>query len=546
MAEPKGTRTLNLPRTGVLNIRGYFIALLATALPLALSFPRPGWWPLAYVALFPAAILALRATNVRRLAWTSFVVFSAWWLWMSGWLIPVTLGGYIALSFLQGAYFMLALLVFRVLHRNLNFAAVIALPMAWVAVELVRVNFPAGGFGWFVLGHSQASYLVSQGAGRIAQMSDLFGEHTISFYVALFNGLLVDLMTRPIMHPSKRGGRRFSPVLRAGLILWVMLFAGAMIYGQLRISGQQRAWSRGPKISVVQTNVPQDNKRFATPEQQKQNWAAMLKWTEAAAVQKPDLIAWPETMVPKPVNPEARTFEWEQGITEWGVGILHSQIADRALAYDTNLIVGTPSYMELQLIPSADGQGAEIAGRRANSAILYYSDGEQEPQRYDKMHRVPFGEYIPWVENFATVKNLFIRYLTPYDSDYTLVPGTQFTIFTINIKPPPPPPEGEGASSPDVGSVAEPDTVRFATPICYEDVSPRIVRRMVYNPGGTKRVDLLVNLTNSAWFSGWSQRLQHIQIATLRSIENRVPTARSVNSGISGFVDSVGRVKTVV
>jgi apolipoprotein N-acyltransferase len=78
--------------------------------------------------------------------------------------------------------------------------------------------------------------------------------------------------------------------------------------------------------------------------------------------------------------------------------------------------------------------------------------------------------------------------------------------------------------------------------ICFEDVDSRLMATQFAGPDHTKRADFIVNLTNDGWFAG-GQMAQHLQLATFRSIENRVPTARSVNTGISGFIDSLGRVQ---
>jgi apolipoprotein N-acyltransferase len=353
------------------------------------------------------------------------------------------------------------------------------------------------------------------------------------------NGLLLDLLTRPIMRPRPRprnkGGLGVDRAMRAGALLWVVVFVGSLIYGQVRLGQFDSATQPGPKITVVQTHVPQSNKtqpktdeeREAWRLAQEEDWAKLLGWTIAAAEQHPDLIAWPETVVPKPVNAEARAFEVEREIS-WGPTIYHETIADLAARKGVNLIVGAPAYVELDV----DAEGY-IHGRRSNAALFYDAQGVQAFERYDKIHRVPFGEYIPWVDSIPPLKNLFIRYLTPYSQDYTLVRGDSYTVFTARELSPP----AEGQT---------PGTFSFVTPICYEDASPRVVRRMLYTGGGRKRADLIVNLTNSAWYAGDNQRLQHLQIATLRCIENRVPAARSVNTGISAFIDSAGRVTHAV
>ena len=69
---------------------------------------------------------------------------------------------------------------------------------------------------------------------------------------------------------------------------------------------------------------------------------------------------------------------------------------------------------------------------------------------------------------------------------------------------------------------------------------------MIYARTGEKRADLLINLTNDGWFVGTSQGAQHFQQAVLRCVELRVPMVRSVNTGISGFIDSIGRVGPLV
>jgi len=192
----------------------------------------------------------------------------------------------------------------------------------------------------------------------------------------------------------------------------------------------------------------------------------------------------------------------------------HEQIRHLAARFHVNILVGA---------------SAREDDRRYNAAYLYHDDGNQNPLRYDKVHLVPFGEYIPWINSVPALKDFFFKYISPYDFDYTLSPGDSFTVFEFYYKP-------------EVDKKAK-AMLRVASPICYEDVDAAVCRRMVYSSKGRKRVDMLVNLTNSAWYSGLDQRPQHLQIAAMRSIENRVPMARSVNTGISAILDSLGTVR---
>ena len=186
------------------------------------------------------------------------------------------------------------------------------------------------------------------------------------------------------------------------------------------------------------------------------------------------------------------------------------------------------------VVPRLVGQGrtATLVGaatiafdpdyRRFNSVYAYDAAGEQPADAYHKRRLVPFGEYIPGPD----LTDRFFTWLFPVAPYPDLGRGDGPRVFTL------------------------PGGFRVATPICFEDTVASVCRDMVYH-GGEKRLDALVNLTNDGWFgsrdgeegglAAVDQRRQHTQLASLRCIENRVPMARAVNSGISGFLDSLGR-----
>lgn len=520
----------------------YFAALAASAVPLALAFPEPGWALLAHAALVPAALLAVGAPDTRRLAWTSYVVWVAWWLTRVSWLIPVTLGGYVALSLYLALYGPAALLATRRLYRRYGLPMTFALPMAWVSLEVVRTYIPAGGFSWFLLGHSQAPYAPDHGPGRLIQIADVFGEHGVSFLVAMTNGLIADLwLAYRAMRQATQPRIHRRMVVLAGAC-WLLSLSGTWLYGYYRV-GETDADSDRPgfEIAVVQTNVPQDNKNSPTRESMLHDWQRLVALTREAKTRWPttQLIVWPETMVLTGLNRDA--IEHDRG-TGSGRELFHKEIQSLARELNTNLLVGAHAYFDWRVIRSPDGQSYfEIPNKRYNSAFLYRPDGSQSPQRYDKVHRVPFGEYIPWVEQWPWLKRQFIRFLSPYEVDYTIQPGLALTVFAI--------PAANDAHGPNhpTGQEATPTShTRIVTPICFEDAVARVTRRMVYAPDGSKRADILLNLTNDGWYTGTDQGPQHLQIAVFRCIESRVPMARSVNTGISGFIDSAGRIGPLV
>jgi apolipoprotein N-acyltransferase len=139
-----------------------------------------------------------------------------------------------------------------------------------------------------------------------------------------------------------------------------------------------------------------------------------------------------------------------------------------------------------------------------NSVILLDKEGKKTYQ-YDKIHMVPFGEYVPLRKVL-----FFVDKMVAGIGDY--VPGSQY------IK-------------------ADTEFGSFASLVCYEIIFPGLVRKF-YSKNG----DFIVTITNDAWFGKTAGPYQHFSMAVFRAIENRKPVMRSANSGISGFIDSNGRI----
>ncbi|MEM1108616.1 MAG: apolipoprotein N-acyltransferase [Planctomycetota bacterium] len=470
-------------------------AFTLTGLLLMLAFPRPGWGVLAYVALVPAGVAAARTRDWRRLFWTSAVVFGLWWMWMLRWLTGVSPAAPPVLGVWLGINVALGVLAAGVLHQKLRWPMVVALPLCWVSVEVLRSVWPAGGFAWFSLAQSQAKWDVDS-VGRVVQTADLFGQHTVGLVVAVVNGALVDVAVR-------------RKVPRGSVGLAAVVLVGALGYGQWRIGQWEGATSPGPTIAVVQTDVINDNAVPQTAEGLVANFeelAGLHAEAAGAGVDsevKPDAVVWPETAIPYAITDEARIRFAE-------TNPFGSEMAGLARALVKRDGVTT--------VVGASGQewGAE-GERRYNAAYLVDAAGAIAGEPYYKQHRVPMGEYVPgprFVEGLMEKMQVW--------PGYALTPGDGPVVFTL------------------------PGGWQVGTPICYEDAIAGVCRAMVYggrDSGGGKRLDALVNLTNDGWYSGKGMRRQHAQLASLRCIENRVPMARSVNTGISAFIDSVGRTQ---
>ena len=156
--------------------------------------------------------------------------------------------------------------------------------------------------------------------------------------------------------------------------------------------------------------------------------------------------------------------------------------------------------------------------RRYNSALLLTPKGDAVA-RYDKMHLVPFGEYIPLKDVFP-----FVRQFSPYgDNDYTISPGAEQTRFPLTV----------------AGR-----TYHFGVLICYEDVVASLARRLV-EPSEQPPIDFLVNISNDGWFMGSAEHAEHLAVSRFRAIECRRTLLRAVNGGISAVVDGCGRIVAV-
>jgi apolipoprotein N-acyltransferase len=171
-----------------------------------------------------------------------------------------------------------------------------------------------------------------------------------------------------------------------------------------------------------------------------------------------------------------------------------------------------------------------------NSAFVFGPDGDL-PERYDKVHVVLFGETVPFRFGRLRFLYLWLNRMTPWGGpfrDYSLFAGDTFRTFSMTAR--------DGRE------------FRFGIPICYEDVMPYITRRFVTGRGAGaaprvregKQIDFILNISNDGWFAHSTELPQHLAISAFRAVENRIGVARAVNTGISAFIDSDGRIHHVV
>ena len=201
--------------------------------------------------------------------------------------------------------------------------------------------------------------------------------------------------------------------------------------------------------------------------------------SKKAVKNHPDMILWPETSVPFLFE---RELKYREELRQFVIG-LH-----------TPLLFGSPSVTR-----SSEGE------EWFNSAYLLNSDGNLV-DRYDKINLVPFGEYIPFHSLL-----FFVNKITEGIGDFKS--GERHTVFQLPDHP-------------------------FGTLICFEVIFPELFRQFV-NKGAL----FMTTITNDAWFGKTSAPYQHFSMVVFRAIENRTPIARAANTGISGFIDSRGKIQ---
>ena len=518
------------------------LALLTQVL-LAALFPPIGLRWLAHVALVPVVFLATSMGRPTwRIGWTTFAASWVWWLVMVRWLLPVTGGGYVVLAGYLALYLPIAMLLIRHLARSVGWPLMVILPLVWVPLEWTRGIVLAGGFSWYALSHCHAPWGPNQAPSWLLQVADIGGEHAVSLLLAAGNGAVVDVVLA-----CRRGDRRRRTRVA---LAWILLASTACLYGMYRVRGAATAASAS--IAVVQTNVPQNNKEQPTPSTELAMWEQLMAVTGRLVQGEAelDLVVWPESSTPGGINeasvryygraaaywariaaegdlPEEPRdyYQWlaaAEGISLEEVPALQARRYERFVRW-AQALQPLAVRLKADLAVGALTRDPESEGNRRNSVYVYRADGRPALRRYDKIHLVPFGEYVPWISQLKELKALFIRVLTPYDHDYTVEPGSAPVVFF----------SGDGPE------------LRWTPAICFEDTVGNLVRRMVH-PRGQGKVDLLVNVSNDGWFAGTPQGYHHMQVAVLRCVENRVPMARSVNTGPSGFIDATGRIGPLV
>ncbi|HEX3033800.1 MAG TPA: apolipoprotein N-acyltransferase [Thermodesulfobacteriota bacterium] len=312
----------------------------------------------------------------------------------------------------------------------------------------------------------------------LMQIYELFGMYSLSFLIVLVNVTLMRLVKRIL------GQYQFpTSEVAASLILLVLVIA----YGfwKIEVVDKQIAEARKIKVGIVQANFDFDEKNENNQETVTRKHKLMSE-----GFNSPDLIVWPETAIQAwfPVSSDFLVKDGEVAIPQ---------------TEGSYFLVGGLSY-KIQGNTSDGISDEEIV--KFNTAFLTDPQGEILG-RYNKIKLLLFGEYLPFSKYFPTIKAI-----SPATGDFT--PGYELNLLEIEEK-----------------------DIKIAPLICYEDIIPSFSRKLV-----NRGANLIVNMTNDAWFGRSVEPYQHLVVSIPRAVETRLYLIRATNTGISAIIDPVGRI----
>jgi len=472
--------------------RRRFIAVFAgalSALAQAPFFAFPVLWLTfpVFIWLLDGSVATARRGGARRF-WPAFS--AGWWfgfgyflagLWWIGaaflvdagqfaWLLPVAV---LALPAGLALFWGLAAAFAQLFWRD-DWRRILALAVALGAAEWARGHVLTG-FPWNAIGYALT-------AGEVLmQSAAAFGLHALNVMA-----VLIFAAPAALVPPGAQARRNIAiPALAAGAI------AGLALFGFIRLDQAPQASVPGVQIRIVQPAIDQAEKWKSENKQAIfQSYLDLSAKGGLPADGAGLVLVWPESAFPFALTEEPGAL-----------AAIGAMLPDGAA-----LVTGAAR------LEAVGGEGAGGTGQRVFNTIYVINDRGEIEDAYDKVHLVPFGEYLPFQK---TLESFGLRQLTNLPGGFSA--GPRRRALTLPAAP------------------------AFSPLICYEIVFPGQV--MPENPdSGEARPGFLLNVTNDAWYGRTPGPYQHLHQARVRSIEEGLPLVRSANTGISIVSDPFGRI----
>jgi len=476
----------------------WLLVLLSAALQI-LIFPLPNLYPLGWVAVAPLLVALLRARTPETLQLREgmkllparplqafLLAYACGVLWYAGtcyWIYgtmrqygelntPAALGILVLFCLYLGLYHGVFGVAISLLAGASSRGALLLAPVVWVAVELARTRI--SGFPWNLLGITQVDNIP---LAHVATVTAVYG---LSFEIMLVN---VAFAAAFLVRRPKR---------KALLLAW----AGAAVVLQ---SGR---WIPAPAIAadktayLIQSNVPvTDNwtkpyfdstlrklmQLSLDPSSGSSAGAAKGNVFAVNPPVRPELIVWPESPTPFFTNDP----------------VFRAALSDLARRADTWVLAGS---IGIRSMPQSSARPSELY----NSGALVSPSGDWAG-RYDKVHLVPFGEYVPFPQLFS-----FASGLTKEVGEFS-----------------------RGQSRAPLDTVGS----KLGVFICYESIFPDEIRQ-----SAAVGAQVFVNISNDGWYGDSGAYAQHLKQARMRAVENARWLLRDTNTGVTASIDPYGRI----
>jgi apolipoprotein N-acyltransferase len=469
---------------------GPYMRALLTALLLTLAMPGIiGWWPLLFVALIPllSALGRLSAKQTVCMGMACGILYNAGLFY---WIIPVLkrFGGLGSATsalvlLLLAAYMAIYITLFCLLLNHL----LIRSRSRGQAAALLLLTAPAVWTGLDFLRGSLFTGLPWMDLGYalyrqplLIQAADLGGHYLITFSVVLINALLFWLLDRILVSRSSSSDTSDYHFGHPMTVFLLLSCLGGYSVVRYQQISSETATADTALVSAVQGNIEQSKKWSPTQKEKTVERYLSLSAQALEGEEKPELVVWPETALPFYPAREP----------------LMNRVRAFVRKNEIHLLTGSPYFT----VSPENKKPVTYS----NSALLLNRSGRLSA-RYNKQHLVPFGEYVP-----LRTYLWFIKPLVELIGDFT--PGDSFDPLDA-------------------------DRVQAGVLICFESIFPDIARREA-----VKGANLLINLTNDAWYGESSAPHHSWAMTVFRAVENRRSLVRSANTGISGFVSPTGEI----
>ncbi|MCD6534703.1 MAG: apolipoprotein N-acyltransferase [Deltaproteobacteria bacterium] len=478
---------------------------LSSAATLYLSFNLHAYsWTWAFITLIPLLAIAEKSSSLRRacgiglLVGFSFNFIELFW-------ITNSIAGFtnlpqavvIIVMGLLALYMALYLALFTGLWhylRNLpplksswgNIISALTTAAAWILFEDLRGSF-MGGFPWHPLGLTQIdnqlfNWLLPWGGVRLLSGLIVLGN------IGLYLSALALFKKR-----RKQAGLYAFSLLGPLLILAFLAGKTEPAKTALQRAIQTLNQATSTKIVIVQPNIPQKEKW--RPENRDKIIEKMIAMTRKGLKYRPDLIVWPEAALPLLLEKEM---------------VISNRLQELVRTEQTSLMLGGPRYID-----EPQKNQPEITQKKLYNSIFLFTPDNQR-QIYNKIKLVPYGEFTPLAKFFPFISKI--------------VPGLDYSsgdkIHNFNLA------TGRNRNSP------KKQPLKIAPSVCFEGVFPAFTARF-FGAGA----NLLINLTNDAWFGDSPGPRQHLLNIRLRALENRCYIVRCANTGISAIINPQGEIE---